>query len=67
MRRSLVKLSSFVKAVTKNGDSVSKYDKSCRICSMILKGLLVKYDKYGTLFKTTKQVLPIKEFNKLFK
>ena len=29
-------------------DRVSKYDKSCHICSMRLKGLLVKY-KFGEI------------------
>ena len=32
-----------------NGDRVSKNDKSCHICIMRLKGVLVKYEKYGTL------------------
>ena len=33
----------------KNGDRVSKSDKICLICIMRLKGVLVRYEKYGTL------------------
>ena len=33
-----------------NGDRVSKNNKSCHICSMRVKRLLVKYEKYGTLY-----------------
>ena len=33
-----------------NGNRVSKNDKSCHICSMRLKGVLVTYEKYGTMF-----------------
>ena len=32
-----------------NGDRVSKNDESCHTCSMRLKGVLVKFEKYGTL------------------
>ena len=31
------------------GDRVSKKDKSCHIRNMSLKGVLVKFEKYGTL------------------
>ena len=37
------------KVCDQNGDRVSKNDKSYHICSIKLKGLLVKYEKYGTL------------------
>ena len=33
----------------KNGDRVSKNDKSCYICIMGIKMVLVEYEKYGTL------------------
>ena len=49
MRRSLVELSGLVKVYDQNGDSVSKNDKSCHICSMTQKGVFAKYEKYGTL------------------
>ena len=32
-----------------NGDRVSKYDKKFHICSMGIKRLFVKYERYGTL------------------
>ena len=32
-----------------NDDRVSKTDKSCYICSMRLKSVLVRYENYGTL------------------
>ena len=32
-----------------NVDRVSRNDKSCHICSLRLKDVLVKYEKYGTL------------------
>ena len=37
------------KICNRNGDRGSKTDKSCLICSMRLKNVLVKYEKYGTL------------------
>ena len=33
-----------------NGDRASKNDKSCRICIMRLKVVLLKYEKYGTVY-----------------
>ena len=48
-RRLLVKLSGLVKSVTKMVTECCKKDKSCFICSTRIKGLLVKYEKCGTL------------------
>ena len=49
MRRSLVKIVRNVKNWDQNRDRVSHNDKSCHICSMKLKCISVKYEKYGTL------------------
>ena len=44
-----VKLSGWVKSVTKMVPVSCKNKESCYICSIRLKGLSVKYEKYGTL------------------
>ena len=49
MRRSLVKIVGISLICDKNGDRVSKNGKSSHICSMRLKVVLVKYQKYRTL------------------
>ena len=36
-------------ACDQNGDSVSKNGKSCHICSMGIKKVLIEYKKYGIL------------------
>ena len=38
------------KVCDQNGNRVSKTNYSCHICSMRLKSVLAKYEKYGTLF-----------------
>ena len=48
MRRALVKLWGLLKPVTKMVTGCCKSDKSCYICSLGLKTVLVKYEKCGT-------------------
>ena len=49
MRESLVKLSGLLNYVAKMVTGCLKNNKICYICSIKLKGLLVRYEKYGTL------------------
>ena len=50
MRRLLVKLSELAKSVPKMVTGCCKNDKSCYICNIRPKRLLVKYEKFGTLW-----------------